>query len=460
MAQRPQMTHSGNNGGTAQVRLGPDPLLKLRVKEIWRYIWTQPLSYWLICIYLFFEYVRPQSIYEGIAFFPWARVTILLCLGVVLLEKGIPHFRTLASGLLALFTVVVLLSGFTAWRPSLSWDTMDLYLSWVLIYVLIINTVNTEKRYFVFLLSFLIYSLKMSQHGTRTWMGIGFGFQDWGATGGPGWFHNSGEFGIQMCVFLPLAIYFILAVRPYVQKWKLALLTVMPLTAMTAIIGTSSRGAVVGVGLVGLWMVLRSRYRVRAGIGLAVLSVLVFLAIPPEQKERFSEMGEDDTSVHRLTMWEDGIKIANEHPVLGIGYDNWGEYYRAYFTQGLPHNIFIEAVAELGYSGLLVFLSLILATLLLNRRTRRLVKPLGEGGRFLHFSALGLDGALFGFLGSGFFITVLYYPYFWINLAMTVALHLAAQEKAKGLTVAVARSSPKSNRVPRSHRRIPGLSVR
>ena len=32
---------------------------------------------------------------------------------------------------------------------------------------------------------------------------------------------------------------------------------------------------------------------------------------------------------------------------------------------------------------------------------------------------------------SGFFVTVLYYPYFWINLAMTVALNTVA----KGLPV-------------------------
>jgi hypothetical protein len=42
--------------------------------------------------------------------------------------------------------------------------------------------------------------------------------------------------------------------------------------------------------------------------------------------------------------------------------------------------------------------------------------------------AHGLDGAMIGFVVSGFFVTVLYYPYFWINLAMTVALNNAAQQ--------------------------------
>jgi hypothetical protein len=39
--------------------------------------------------------------------------------------------------------------------------------------------------------------------------------------------------------------------------------------------------------------------------------------------------------------------------------------------------------------------------------------------------AWGFDGGLIGFAVSGFFITVLYYPYLWVNLAMTTALHLS-----------------------------------
>jgi hypothetical protein len=50
-----------------------------------------------------------------------------------------------------------------------------------------------------------------------------------------------------------------------------------------------------------------------------------------------------------------------------------------------------------------------------------------EDLKFLYFLAYGLDGALVGFMVSGFFVTVLYYPYFWINLAMTVSLHESAR---------------------------------
>ncbi len=119
-----------------------------------------------------------------------------------------------------------------------------------------------------------------------------------------------------------------------------------------------------------------------------------------------------------------------DYPVLGIGYANWPEYHAInYGVRALPHNVFIEAGAELGYTGLAAFVALIGCTFWINRRTRQVAKLRPDGGRFIFFMAHGLDAAMVGFMASGFFITVLYYPFFWINFAMTVALHNAALNK-------------------------------
>ena len=37
-----------------------EKLKALEVRGTWRYLRTQSASFWLICFYLFFEYVRPQ----------------------------------------------------------------------------------------------------------------------------------------------------------------------------------------------------------------------------------------------------------------------------------------------------------------------------------------------------------------------------------------------------------------
>jgi hypothetical protein len=63
-------------------------------------------------------------------------------------------------------------------------------------------------------------------------------------------------------------------------------------------------------------------------------------------------------------------------------------------------------------------------------RIRRVAHRMGEAGRFLSTTARGLDGAMIGYLASGFFVTVLFYPYLWFALGMTSALYAATLSEA------------------------------
>lgn len=400
----------------------------MRLRAIWRFITSQPASFWLINFYLFIEYVRPQSIYRSIDVLPWGQTALLLTLLAVVLEgKLLKRPGSVADPLLAVFSLILVASSVAAIYPDVAYGAWELYFSWVLVYILITSTVTTEKRFFIFMLAFLLFSFKMSQHGSRSWVLNGFAFRDWGAAGAPGWFQNSGEFGVQMCVFLPLSVEFILALRSHwgrVTRWVFYL---FPVTAVASMVSSSSRGALVGGAAVALWWVARSKHRVRALLAVAVVGAATWAVVPPEQKARFAAAGEDDSSTNRIERWEDGLEMAKDNPLLGIGYENWGRHYGG----RLPHNIFIEAASELGFTGFFAFLALIFGTFYINARTRRLVRSIPTETEFLKHMAFGLDGALIGYMGSGFFVTVLYYPFFWINLAMAVALHTAARRKRR-----------------------------
>ncbi len=404
-----------------------DGLYSLRPSAIWAFLKRQPPSFWFICIYLFFEYVRPQQIYKPILGPPYARITLLLALASFVLERRKLKFG-LPDALIAIFSIVVVASSMTAFDPSASYEKLMDYFSWVLIYFLIANSVDTEKRFLVFMLSFLLYSFKMSQFGTRSWAADGFAFRSWGTTGAPGWFQNSGEFGIQMCIFLPLIVAFIVALGKHWPSWLRWAAWGVAATAVTGIVASSSRGAFVGLAAVVLWLLLKSRKRVRAVLVTLVLAGIVYVITPAEQKLRFQEVGEDKTSISRTKMWKQGLQMMGDYPLLGIGYANWPKYHAVHYggTGLLVHNVFIQAGSELGYSGLVTFLALIGCTFIINRRTRKLSASAPDRARFIFYMAQGLDGALVGFIASGFFISVLYYPFFWINFAMTVALHNAA----------------------------------
>lgn len=412
-------------------------IFEMRIRSIWSFLRKQPGSFWLINFYLFLEYVRPQSVWPSLDVLPWAQLALIGALLSLVAEGRMPQLRTLGGGLLLVFTIVLVLSSVFAIRPSESFKGWELWFSWVLIFILITNTTTTERRFFIFALAFLLYSFKMSQHGFRSWAMRGFAFADWGVTGAPGWFHNSGEMGIQMCVFLPLSVEFILALRRHWNRWVRWFFYLFPITAVGSIVASSSRGALVGGACVALWWVARSKHRVRALIAVIVIGLVTWMIVPEQQKARFSSAGDDDTSTARIERWEAGLEMASERPIFGIGYNNWRSHYGP-----LSHNIFIEAVAELGYTGLLAFLALIAGTFALNAQTRQLVSGLPTQTRFMHHMAYGLDGALIGFLASGFFVTVLYYPYFWINLSMTVALNVSARHERRRLLAVRPRGGP------------------
>ena len=416
------MTIGGPGAVTAKTAPAVPAMCRIRIGAIWRFLQTQPASFWCINFYLFIEYVRPQQVWEFLDILPYGELTIIATLIAMFLEGKLPNIRTIAGVALVAYSVVLVLSSFAAVSPSQAIKGWPLYFSWVLVYLMITNIVTTEKRFFVFMLAFLLYSFKMSQHGFRTWMGNGFGFSDWGATGGPGWFHNSGEFGIQMCIFLPLSVEFILALRSNWGTFTRTFFYAMPVTAVASMIASSSRGALLGGAAVAVWWVLRSKRRLRGLAAIALLGIATWAVVPPEQKARFAVAGEDETSMSRITRWKAGIEMANQHPAFGIGYNNWITYYGP-----LSHNVFIQAWTELGYAGLIGFLGMIAATMFVNARTRRIIARVPTSTPLIRHMAYGLDGALIGFLASGFFVTVLYYPFFWINLAMTVSLNAAAR---------------------------------
>jgi O-antigen ligase len=416
--------------------------LALRVRDLWRFFRTQGLAYQAMCLYLIVEYVRPQQLFGWIYGLPLGQITLGVALLAYLWSGKWFGMKSIGSWLLLLFTVVIIASSVAAFDSSTSFDALRVWISWVVIYFLIINVVNTEQRFAFFILLWLLCHYYMSQGGAKQFAFRGFQFASWGIQGAPGWFANSGEFGIAMCMLLPVSWHFYVAAKTHLSKWRKVFMLGMPVTALLCIIGSSSRGAVVGLGAIGVWALLRSKQHVRTLVGVAALAAAAWYILPPEQKARFSEAGTDDTSVSRRLYWERGLEMAREHPLLGIGYENWLKYYAAHYADSrltqvygvqVSHNIFIQCMAELGYTGLMVFVLLIVATFVINYRTRRAVRAGTDPPDMLILQmAYGLDGALVGYLAAGFFVTVLYYPFFWINLALSVALGAIARHRQEG----------------------------
>lgn len=406
-------------------------LKKIEFRSLLAFATRQDLLFWGVNIYLFFEYIRPQTLYPVLDVIPYAAISIVLSSLLLLFTKD-EFVKNLCGKLFFLFLVVIVISSITGLSTSTSISRMYIVVSWFLVYLLIANTFDTEDKFIFLVVAFLLYNFKMAQFALRGWASIGFAYGKDGTGGGPGWFANSGEFGIEMCIFFALSSYFFLSLRKRWPRWKQLFFLLFPVTAIAGIISSSSRGAVLGGLAVVCLMLLQSRSKWRGVVVAALFLLVTYSFVPAEQLSRLYAVGTDATSLNRMARWSKGLEMVSMYPFLGVGYGNWGVADARFFggNGDLCHNIFIECASELGYLGLAAFLSLIFITFKNNHDTRKMVKET-EDSAFITSMAHGLDGALLGYLVTGFFVTVMYYPYFWVNLGMSVALNSAARKKVK-----------------------------
>ena len=409
-------------------------LYAMKVGDLWVALKQEHAALWMLCIYYFFEYVRPQSLYPALDILPWSQIALLSTLAIVLLDRSVTWVSSPMNKLFIMFNLMVIISGIFAFVPEVSWEYRNVMLTWFLVYFLTVTIVNTEKRLILFLVAYLLFNLKMSQHGAIGWASRGFSFASYGLIGSPGWFRNSGEFAIQMLIFGSLAIAFVYSLKEYWGRYKKWIFYIIAGTGYMAVMGASSRGAQIALGVMGIWLLFKKGLGFKGLLILIVLSGLLYAILPDEQIQRFYEIGDDRNSQQRLVYWGIGLDIIKENLLTGIGYHNWLAYLSFLYPDGIgpletierQHNIYIEVASDLGVFGLIIFLLLVLYAFIINSRTRRLVK--NKGNFLLKNLSYGLDAGLIGYLVAGSFVTVLFYPFFWVQITMIVMLNNVAKQ--------------------------------
>lgn len=214
---------------------------------------------------------------------------------------------------------------------------------------------------------------------------------------------------------------------------------------VAALLATGSRGALVGLlvaALVAPVLVGPGRRVLALGfaaVALTVAGLALVTFAPPENVQRLTGQG-DQTGSGRTDIWRVGFRMFKANPVIGVGAGNFANANPRYLLepgvirrsdhiidQRLPaHNVYLQAAAELGTIGLLMFLGLLgtaLWQLLLAARRFRAVRD-----RPSEMLARGLLIGLVGYLSAMFFSTAIYSKQLWLMLAMAVAVGALSRE--------------------------------
>lgn len=395
---------------------------------MWSYFKGESLAFKSICAYMFVEYFRPQRIYTFLDFAPWAQMALILALvGIISDPKSRLKWSSQHTFVL-LFTIAIHLSFLVAFDISYSKEYYIVFVQWIIVFYLITTIVTTKERLYILFLVIFVCSLKVAIGTTRIFAMRGFSFTKWGLVGPPGYFQNSGELAILMLTLIPFGFYFLKRSTSGINKWEKLLIVLAFICPLLTILGASSRGAQIAVLVQFMIIFWKQIFKPKVLILCLALSWGAWNILPEEQKERFTSIGEDKTSIQRTLYWENGWEMMKNYPVLGVGFWNFIPYYAAHYPQDmlyetaqLPHNIFIQVGTDGGFTALSFFLAIILISLL-----KKFPGKYKTDQNILFLMWKSNKIAIIGYLVAGQFVTVVYYPFLWIAISIQCCITVAS----------------------------------
>ncbi len=401
-----------------------------------------------VLAYVVFEYARLSAAYPGLRTLQLGKLIVAATLLMFLIRFVTTKDSKLVTDriflIFAIWLGLALVSTAFAVNPQMATDACIDLAKWFVICFLIVNLIDSVRKFQIFVWMFLLLNLKLAQFQIRSFL-TGYAaaadrshfIREGIGSGSGGYFANGNDFGMAMVVIVPLAFYLLLSLRNRIAKFVAAGFT---LTFVLALLRSGSRGAALGLaaGAVLFWARSKSKF---VSFALVVAFLGGFWAIAPDPwKERFigaRNYEEDATASSRIMLWKAGIEMFRDHPLTGVGIDNYASNWVAkYNTSGIGgatvvHNIFIQALSELGLLGLLVLLAVLFLVFQRNAETRRICREANLEEKWLPNFALALDCSLLGFMVHGFFLTVLYYPHLYILSALTLALNSITKNLAR-----------------------------
>ncbi len=365
----------------------------------------------------------------------------------VFARRGLRYWRhkKLNRNILLLFAglfIMMIVTGFLGINADNSMFAMHLYMKGfvltILIYLFVDRRKDIEKLAHYYLAGTLIGVLWIAwEYFTDTMSGG----DEW-TKRAAGLRADPNETAMLLVVGIPLALHFGLkASRRYAKAAYFALIPLI----MWGMALTGSRGGLLALILVLAMIIMNKPSVKKAGIAVATLIIIVATApgVLLDRTDRLVEDHKDGSVNSRSDLLFYGIKVAAQHPVLGVGPGNIGQAIVAYRYRGhadaevpsylfgeeftVAHNLFLEMFGEIGLLGGLMFLGILYYSLSNYWRAHRRARKAGN-----HFSlAYALLVGMAGFLFAGLFLSQGKESVLWFLLGVGLAYPTSSRRRER-----------------------------
>ncbi len=270
---------------------------------------------------------------------------------------------------------------------------------------------------------------------------------------GPGSFlGDENDLALALNIAIPYAFY--LSQSPRTSNVGRLAFLAATLVLVLGVIATMSRGGFVGLVAVAGALVLFSKKRMRNFLLLAIVAIAASLYASEQYVEEMQTIDDpnESTAQQRIYYWGRAWEMFIDNPVFGVGVNNFPYLIHEYEIRDpdydvrhnkvnwgrAVHSAYFSLLSELGLVGTVLFTLIIVRLIHKLRDIPRLYSQISEADIGKEQSELILISraafvGLVGYLGSGTFLSVLYYPHVWYLIAFAIILErLATQDIEEG----------------------------
>ena len=389
------------------------------------------LPFFFVLTYLFFEYGRPQALLPPLAVLHLPALTAII-LAALLFLRGKVRLEERQTLLFALLLGLMVIHGPIAVN---NYWALTVFISMSLnfvAYLSLLHFVDDEERFGKLVDVWLKLHVLVALVGIVK-KGVGAG----------SFLGDENDLCMTLNMILPFTFFLAMSAP---KNWKRIYYVGLACLFLFVIVLTESRGGFVGLVATGLYCWWKSKRKLLSGTVVVVLALFMALAAPSTYWDEIRSIADENTEANpygtgaaRYYTWKVNWGIFLDNPIMGVGQGNSPWNVGAYeeklgFSEGFhersmagraTHSLYFTLMPELGLIGTILFASMVLLTVRDLRYIQRSPANAGtaaDGPLPITSIATALEASLVGYLASGVFISVLYYPNYWLLMGFAVSL--------------------------------------
>jgi len=387
--------------------------------------------FYLILLFIFFDYVRPQTFIPSISVLMIGLVLQLLLLFYLILRSNIVKLRNVQSRYFIALIILMTIQVPIAKNNYYAFETWKSIVLYFIVYLSIVSFVDSytkiEKMIHVWIIINLFCAVYGLLHG--------------GKISGSSILGDENDFALVMDMTIPLA--FFMALKSNSMKNRLFYISAICLFVMACIV-SFSRGGFIGLSVAAVYCWYHTQRKILAAVLIGMLIGIMYLSAPQGYSDRIqsitSEGVDKGTGESRWYSWKLAWRMFLDHPIIGVGPGNYPASAEDYQTEDeilhrnsyrrdmfgrVAHSLHATILSELGAIGVFLFYGMAYVSYrdLKKLRQKKVIRS-GLDAKLINFRYLnlGANGAFTTLLITASFISVFDYPHFWILVGLSTAI--------------------------------------